>query len=171
MKIIGIVGWKNNGKTTLIEGLIAHFARAGLRVATVKHAHHEFDMDHPGKDSFRHRAAGAREVLVSSSRRWALLHEADGEAEPALENLLAHLSPADLIIVEGYKQHAHAKIEVILNEQIAPIIAETDPNVIAIATNISGLATALPTLPLDRPDQVAAFITEKLALAAPHLKR
>ena len=165
MKIIGIVGWKNNGKTTLIEGLISYFTQAGLRVATVKHAHHDFDIDHPGKDSFRHRAAGAHEVLVSSVNRWALLHEAGGEAEPTLDALLARLSPADLVIVEGYKQHAHAKIEVILHEQTAPIIAATDPNVIAIATNIVGFVAQLPLLNIGRPHEVAVFIAERLGLS------
>ena len=159
-KLIGIVGWKNTGKTTLIERLIARFAGDGLRVATIKHAHHEFDIDHPGKDSWRHRHAGAREVLITSQRRWALLHENAGDAEPALEELLARLSPADLVIVEGFKQHDHPKIEVALAPPREQLICEADAGVVAVATNMPGLALARPLarLDIDRPDEVAEFI-------------
>ncbi|MDE3114133.1 MAG: molybdopterin-guanine dinucleotide biosynthesis protein B [Pseudomonadota bacterium] len=165
-KLIGIVGWKNTGKTTLIERLLAHFAGDGLRVATVKHAHHEFDIDHPGKDSWRHRHAGAREVLITSQKRWALLHENAGDGEPALEELLARLSPADLVIVEGFKQHDHPKIEVVLAPPREQLICEADAGVVAVATNMPGLALArpLPRLDIDRPDEVAEFIRRLINL-------
>ncbi|MDE3116034.1 MAG: molybdopterin-guanine dinucleotide biosynthesis protein B [Pseudomonadota bacterium] len=165
-KLIGIVGWKNSGKTTLIERLVARFAGEGLRVATIKHAHHEFDIDHPGKDSWRHRRAGAREVLITSQKRWALLHESDGEAEPTLEDLLARLSPADLVIVEGFKRHDHPKIEVVLAPPREKLLCESDTAVVAVATNLSALALArpLPRLDIDRPDEVAAFIRKLVNL-------
>ena len=165
-KLIGIVGWKNTGKTTLIERLIARFAGDGLRVATIKHAHHEFDIDHPGKDSWRHRRAGAREVLITSQKRWALLHENAGDAEPALEEMLARLSPADLVIVEGFKQHDHPKIEVVLAPPREQLICEANAGVVAVATNMPGLALArpLPRLDIDRPDEVANFIRKLVNL-------
>ena len=110
--VFGIGGWKNSGKTTLTERLVAEFTRRGLRLATVKHAHHDFDIDKEGTDSFRHRRAGAREVAIVSGRRWALMHELDGETEPTLDAIVARLSPADLILVEGFKRGSHPKIEV-----------------------------------------------------------
>ncbi len=109
MKIFGIVGWKNTGKTGLMERLVSEVSSRGISVSTVKHAHHRFDVDHKGKDSYRHREAGAREVLLSSRTRWALMHEVREEAEPTLDELLAHLAPVDLVLVEGYKRNAHAK--------------------------------------------------------------
>ncbi len=165
-KLIGIVGWKNSGKTTLIERLVARFADDGLRVATVKHAHHDFDIDHRGKDSWRHRRAGAAEVLITSQQRWALLHENAGEAEPALEELLARLSPADLVIVEGFKQHNHPKIEVVLAPPREQLICEADAAVVAVATNVSDfvLNRSLPRLDIDRPDEVANFIRKLVNL-------
>jgi molybdopterin-guanine dinucleotide biosynthesis protein B len=165
-KIVGIVGWKNNGKTTLIERLVALFAGEGLRVATIKHAHHDFDIDHPGKDSWRHRQAGAREVLITSQKRWALLHENGADAEPTLEDLLVRLSPADLVIVEGFKHHDHPKIEVVLAPPRESLVCESDPGVAAVATNLPDLALArpLPRLDIDRPEQVADFIRKLINL-------
>ena len=110
MKLFGVVGWKNSGKTGLMERLIAAFAAQGLSVSAIKHAHHTFDVDHPGKDSYRHRAAGATEVLLSSRNRWALMHELRDAAEPPLEALIARLSPVDLVLVEGYKRDRHPKV-------------------------------------------------------------
>ena len=108
MKVIGVVGWKNNGKTTLVVRLVAHLTSLGYRVSTVKHAHHEVDLDRPGKDSHRHREAGAGEVMLATSRRWALIHEfRDDEPEPPLEALLARMSPADIVVVEGFKRFPH----------------------------------------------------------------
>ncbi|MDE3117186.1 MAG: molybdopterin-guanine dinucleotide biosynthesis protein B [Pseudomonadota bacterium] len=165
-KLIGIVGWKNSGKTTLIERLVARFTGDGLRVATIKHAHHDFDIDHPGKDSWRHRHAGAREVLITSQRRWALLHENEGETEPTLGDLLARLSPADLVIVEGFKQHDHPKIEVVLAPPRERLLCENDAAVVAVATNMPELvlARSLPRLDIDRPDVVADFIRKLVNL-------
>lgn len=165
-RLIGIIGWKNSGKTTLIERLVARFAADGLRIATIKNAHHDFDIDHEGKDSWRHRKAGAREVLVTSQQRWALLHENYGEAEPALEHLLARLSPADLVIVEGFKQHDHPKIEVALAPPRERLIYENDAAVVAVATNMAELVLTrpLPLLDIDRPDEVADFIRKLVNL-------
>lgn len=112
MKVIGLAGWSGAGKTTLLAGVIPLLVRRGLRVSTLKHAHHAFDIDRPGKDSYEHRAAGATEVLVASGRRWALMHELRGEEEPGLAALLRHLSPVDLVIVEGFKRETHPKVEV-----------------------------------------------------------
>src|SRR5262244_2021489 len=112
MRILGLAGWSGSGKTTLLTGLIPALTTRGFSVSTIKHAHHEFDIDRPGKDSWRHRQAGAREVMVASSRRWALMHELRDKPEPPLEELVAKMSPADLLLVEGWKQHPHPKLEV-----------------------------------------------------------
>jgi molybdopterin-guanine dinucleotide biosynthesis protein B len=112
MKVIGLAGWSGAGKTTLLAAVIPLLTRRGLSVSTLKHAHHDFDIDRPGKDSYEHRAAGATEVMVASGRRWALMHELRGEDEPRLAALLRHLSPVDLVVVEGFKREAHPKIEV-----------------------------------------------------------
>ncbi len=164
MKVYGVVGWKNSGKTTLMEKLVAEMRRRGLTVSTVKHAHHVFDVDQPGKDSHRHREAGAGEVLLASRRRWALMHELRDEEEPTLEALLAKLAPADIVLVEGYKRDAHPKIEAFRAETGRDLIARDDPTVRAVATNdpIEGLA--LPLLPLDDAAAVADFILAELGL-------
>ena len=112
MRIFGLAGWSGSGKTTLLTAVIPELVARGLKVSTIKHAHHEFDIDRPGKDSWRHRQAGAGEVMVASSRRWAIMHELRGAPEPTLEELAAHMSPADLLLVEGWKRHPHPKIEV-----------------------------------------------------------
>src|SRR5215469_14338296 len=112
MRILGLAGWSGSGKTTLMTALIPELVSRGISVSTVKHAHHSFDIDQPGKDSWRHRQAGAREVMVASAHRWALMHELRSAAEPSLEELLGRLSGADLVLVEGFKAHAHPKIEV-----------------------------------------------------------
>jgi molybdopterin-guanine dinucleotide biosynthesis protein B len=164
MKVIGIVGWKNNGKTTLIEKLISHFAGLNLKVSSIKHAHHAFDIDHPGKDSYRHRTAGAHEVVVASKTRWALIHELREESEPELDALLAHLAPADLVIVEGFKRHAHPKIEVILDQSAPQIYESEGQNIIAVASKNPVLDTRLPILPLNKPEEVARFILDYLQI-------
>src|SRR3982750_4868652 len=135
MKLIGIAGFSGSGKTTLIEKMIPVFVRAGLRVSLVKHAHHEFDVDQPGKDSYRHRHAGCSEVLVSSSKRWALMHELRGAAEPGLEEQMRRLSPCDVVIVEGYKSEPIPKIEVHRRASSAPLLYPEDAHVVAIATD------------------------------------
>lgn len=164
MNVYGVVGWKNAGKTTLMERLVAEITGRGLTVSTLKHAHHAFDIDQPGKDSFRHREAGATEVLIGSGARWALMHELRGEPEPPLTELLARLSPVDLALVEGFKGWSHPKIEAHRAATGAPLIAEQDETVRAVATN-DPLALDRPVLPLDDPGTVADFILKDLGLA------
>lgn len=164
MKIYGIVGWKNSGKTTLMERLVAEIRARGYTVSTVKHAHHAFDIDREGKDSFRHREAGAQEVLLASRRRWALMRELREEAEPTLETLLAKLSPVDLVLVEGYKRDAHAKVEAFRAATGRDLIARDDPTVRAVATSDPVDGLALPLLPLDDAAAVADFILADVGL-------
>jgi molybdopterin-guanine dinucleotide biosynthesis protein B len=170
MKVIGIAGYSGSGKTTLIEKVIPLLVAEGLRVSLVKHAHHEFDVDQPGKDSHRHRHAGCTEVLVSSSKRWALIHELRGAAEPSLQEQLRHMAPCDVIIVEGYKGEPIPKIEVHRRESSAPLLYPDDQHVVAIATN-EPLDTFLTQLDLDDPSAVAHFIVKHLALDRARLVR
>ena len=170
MRIIGIAGYSGSGKTTLIEKVIPVLVREGLRVSLIKHAHHEFDVDHPGKDSYRHRHAGCAEVLVSSSARWALIHELRGADEPDLKDQLKHLSPCDLVIVEGYKSAAIPKIEVHRRAGHTPLLYPEDVNVIAVATD-EPLETQLPQLDVDDPQAVARFIVQHLGLDRARLVR
>ena len=163
MKIYGVVGWKNAGKTTLMERLVAEIAGRGLRVSTIKHAHHAFDVDQPGKDSFRHRAAGATETLISSGARWALMHELRGADEPSLGDLIGRLSPADLVLVEGFKRHDHPKIEAHRAATGAPLIALEEPSVRAVATN-DAIEAPVPLLPLDDAESIADFILADLGM-------
>ncbi len=161
MRVIGLAGWSGSGKTTLLVDLVTHITGLGYTVSTVKHAHHAFDVDQPGKDSHRHRTAGAAEVLVASANRWALMHELAGSPEPDLDQLLTHMSPADLILVEGYRHHAHDKIEVHRPSLGQPVIAQTDPSVIAIAcdsapANAGDLGVAI--LDLNDPTAIANYI-------------
>jgi molybdopterin-guanine dinucleotide biosynthesis protein B len=156
MHILGIVGWSGSGKTTLIAALLPILRDRRLTVSTVKHAHHGFDMDRPGKDTFRHRQAGAHEVLVASSRRWALLHEVDGN-EPELPMLLARLEPVDLVLVEGFKTHPFPKLEIYRPELGKPPIWPAQPDVIAVAAP-DGLACNRPVLPLNDPNAIAEWL-------------
>jgi molybdopterin-guanine dinucleotide biosynthesis protein B len=135
MKVIGLAGWSGAGKTTLLTGVIPLLVRGGLSVSTLKHAHHEFDIDRPGKDSYEHRAAGASEVLVASGRRWALMHELRGEDEPGLASLLRHLSPVDLVVVEGFKREAHPKVEVHRAANGKPWLHPEIPGVVGVITD------------------------------------
>src|SRR5215470_1879511 len=132
MRIFGLAGWSGSGKTTLLAALIPELVARGLSVSTIKHAHHEFDVDRPGKDSWRHREAGASEVMVASSRRWALMRELRGAAEPSLEELIAKMGPADLLLVEGFKFDPHPKIEVHRPSIGKPLLFMDDPRIIAI---------------------------------------
>ncbi len=163
MKIIGIAGYSGSGKTTLIEKVIPCLVAMGFRVSLIKHAHHEFDLDRPGKDSHRHRLAGATEVLVTSSQRWAMMHELRGAPEPTLEEQLKHFAPCDVVIVEGWKHHAMPKIEVHRKLAEKPLLFPNDSSVIAVASDES-LATALPQFHLDDAASVAAFIVSTLGL-------
>ena len=157
MRVLGIAGFSGSGKTTLLERMIPLLVQAGLRVSLIKHAHHEFDVDQPGKDSYRHRHAGCTEVLVSSANRWALMHELRGAAEPSLGEQLKHLSPCDLVLVEGYKKEPIAKIEVHRRDAMLPLLHPTDPHVIAVATD-EPLETTLPQLPIDDVEAIVRFI-------------
>lgn len=164
MKIYGVVGWKNNGKTTLTERLVAEIVRRGLTVSTIKHAHHGFDIDAPGKDSYRHRSAGATEVLVGSGLRWALMHELRGDAEPPLDDLLSRLSNVDLVLVEGYKRDAHPKVEVRRAEAAREPLALTDPTVRAVASDVPLEGLHRPQFHLDAVEEIADFILDDLGL-------
>ncbi|MGV7215054.1 molybdopterin-guanine dinucleotide biosynthesis protein B [Bradyrhizobium sp. UFLA05-112] len=157
MKIIGLAGWSGAGKTTLLTRLIPHFNAQGLRVSVIKHAHHHFDVDVPGKDSWRHREAGAAEVLVSSANRWALMHELRGAAEPRLPELLAKLSAVDLVVVEGFKREPHRKIEVHRAANGKQLLFPDDPGIVGIATDVA-VETRLPTVHLDDIPAVAALL-------------
>ncbi|GLR88479.1 molybdopterin-guanine dinucleotide biosynthesis protein B [Bradyrhizobium iriomotense] len=157
MKIIGLAGWSGAGKTTLLTRLIPHFNAQGLRVSVIKHAHHQFDVDVPGKDSWRHREAGAAEVLVASEKRWALMHELRGAAEPRLPELLAKLSAVDLVVVEGFKREPHRKIEVHRAANAKPLLFPDDPGIVGIATDVA-VETRLPTVHLDDIPAVAALV-------------
>lgn len=162
MKIFGLTGWSGSGKTTLVVRLIPALIRRGLTVSTVKHAHKGFDIDHPGKDSHRHRLAGATEVLIGSPKRWALMHEMrDHEPELTLDELLPKLSPVDLLIVEGFKRDPHEKIEVWRREVGKPLIAPGDPSIVAIASDGPVPETDLPVLPLADEEAVAAFVAAR----------
>jgi molybdopterin-guanine dinucleotide biosynthesis protein MobB len=164
MKVWGVVGWKNSGKTGLMERLVAEFAARGLTVSTIKHAHHGFDVDREGTDSFRHRAAGATEVLLSSRKRWALMHENRGVPEAELDDLLAHLSPVDLVLVEGFKNARHPKVEAHRAETGQSLIGLEDDTVRAIASDSGAEVPGRPTFDLDDTAAVADFIAGELEL-------
>lgn len=163
-KIIGVAGFKNAGKTTLVERLVRELTRRGYRVATVKHAHHSFDIDHEGRDSFRHRAAGASEVAVISRQRWAIIHESRGEDEPSFETILAKLSPCDLVIVEGYKHGDHLKIEVRNLALDHPKLAGEDPSIVAIAATGPVPEAQVPVFDRDHFEALAQFIITRMEL-------
>ncbi len=167
MKVIGVTGYKKSGKTTLVEKLVRHFVTQGYRVSTVKHAHHSFDIDHEGRDSFRHRAAGATEVAVVSYRLWALMHEVKDEPEPTLADTLARLSPCDLVIVEGYKRDRHPKIEVRDLKFDHPTLSPSDPTVVAIAASGPIEGESVPVFDRDDVATIAAFITAQLGIGRP----
>jgi molybdopterin-guanine dinucleotide biosynthesis adapter protein len=157
LKVFGFAAWSGSGKTTLIENLVPLFVARGLKVSLIKHAHHAFDVDQPGKDSWRHRQAGATEVLVSSSARWVLMHELRAQAEPELPQLLERLSPCDLVLVEGFKQQPIPKIEIHRRAAATPLLHPDDPHIVAIATDVD-IATRLPRFGLDDYEGIARFI-------------
>lgn len=158
MKVFGFAGWSGSGKTTLIEQLIPQLRASGLVVSLVKHAHHEFDIDQPGKDSFRHRQAGCQEVLITSDARWALMHELRGAPELSLDEALSRLSPCDLALVEGFKTAPISKLEVYRASVGKPVLHSRDGNIVAVATD-SPLRTELPVFDLKDVVSIAAFIT------------
>src|SRR6201746_2092694 len=157
MKVIGLAGWSGAGKTTLLSRVIPYLLGRGLRVSVIKHAHHEFDVDVPGKDSWVHRQSGAAEVLVSSTRRWALMHELRGAVEPKLPELLAKMSRVDLVLIEGFKREPHRKIEVYRPANGKPLLFPDDPGVVGIATD-TAVETTLPVAHLDDIPAIAAMM-------------
>jgi len=159
MKVIGIAGWSGAGKTTLISRVIPYLRQQGLRVSVIKHAHHEFDVDVPGKDSWVHRQSGAEEVLVSSANRWALMHELRGAAEPALPELLKKMSPVELVVIEGFKSEPHRKIEVHRTANGKPPLFPGDPAIAGIATD-AAIETTLPVANLDDIPAVAEMMRQ-----------
>lgn len=163
MKIYGVTGWKNNGKTGLMERLVAEFCARGLTVSTIKHAHHATDVDQPGTDSHRHRQAGASEVVLASAGRIAIMQELRGAPEPPLAELLARLSPADLVLVEGYKREPHPKIEAFRQAAGTDLIAPQDPNIRAVASD-TPLALDRPVFDLNDTAAIADFIETELGL-------
>ena len=163
MKVYGVTGWKNAGKTGLMERLVAEFTARGLSVSTIKHAHHTTDVDQPGTDSHRHRQAGAREVLLASPHRWALMAELRDAPEPALEELLTRLSPVDLVLIEGYKSAPHPKVEAHRAETGKALLAGENRSIRAVAAD-SPVATALPRFELDDTAAIADFIARDLDL-------
>ncbi|HAW47765.1 molybdopterin-guanine dinucleotide biosynthesis protein B [Roseovarius sp. A46] len=163
MRLYGVTGWKNAGKTGLMERLVTEITARGYSVSTIKHAHHSFDVDHPGKDSHRHRVAGATEVLLASRNRFALMHEMRGEGEPALEALLQKLSPVDLVLIEGYKRDRHPKVEAFRAETGNAMIATDDPTIRAVASDVP-LDLDRPVFDLDDTGGIADFILAEVGL-------
>jgi len=166
MRLFGVVGYSGSGKTTLLVRLIPELVRRGITVSTMKHAHHGFDVDQPGKDSYEHRQAGASEVLVSSARRWALMHESRHEPEPGPEQLAAHMTPVDLLLIEGFKREAHEKLEIWRADTGKPVLALEDRSIVAVASNGPVPGVTVPVLDLDDLDAIADFILEHCGLTA-----
>jgi molybdopterin-guanine dinucleotide biosynthesis protein B len=164
--VFGITGWKNSGKTTLTEKLVAELSRRGWKVSTVKHAHHDFDIDKEGTDSFRHRQAGASEVAVVSGRRWALMHELRDEDEPTLDDVLKRLAPCDLVLVEGYKRERHNKIETRRKDaKDTTPLSTGDPTILAIASDSPVTGETLPVFDLNDVGAIAGFIESTTGLS------
>lgn len=164
VKVFGLAGWSGSGKTTLMEKLIREIDRRGFSVSTIKHTHHAVDIDRPGKDSFRHREAGAVEVLVASSSRWALMHELRGACEPPVEELIRHMTPVDLLIIEGFKSHAHPKLEVHRPSLGKPMLWPEDPTIAGIASDVALTGVTLPVLALNDAEAITAFMLKVLNL-------
>jgi molybdopterin-guanine dinucleotide biosynthesis protein B len=163
VKIFGFAGWSGSGKTTLIEKLIPLFVARGLAVSLIKHAHHTFDLDQPGKDSYRHRHAGCTEVLITSSRRWALVRELRGAPEPGFAELIERLSPCDLLLIEGFKRERVPKLEVYRASTGEPLLHPQDRDIVAIASD-QRLDTKLPQFDLDDAPGISSFILDHVGL-------
>jgi molybdopterin-guanine dinucleotide biosynthesis protein B len=163
MKVYGVTGWKNSGKTGLMERLVGNMKGRGFSVSTIKHAHHSFDVDHPGKDSHRHRVAGAQEVLLASSLRFALMHEIGDGQEPSLAELMTKLAPVDIVLIEGYKTDLHPKIEVHRSQTGQPLIAPNDATIRAIASN-ADITLDRPVFDLDDTRSISEFILAEVGL-------
>ncbi len=166
MQIFGLVGWSGSGKTTLLDTLIEDLVGRGISVSTMKCAHHGFDVDQPGKDSYRHRAAGAVEVLVTSARRWALMHELRDDAEPTVEEPVQYLNPVDLLRIEGFKHHAHDKLEVHRPDLVKSLLAPNDPRIVAVAIDAPVPALDVPVLDLNDAVGISDFILRHCRLGS-----
>jgi molybdopterin-guanine dinucleotide biosynthesis protein MobB len=164
MKIFGLAGWSGSGKTTLVVRLLPELISRGYSVSTVKHAHHDFDIDKPGKDSYLHRHAGATEVMVTSARRWALMHENRDAPEPGVAEIIAHMSPVDLLLIEGFKRHAHPKLEIHRPSAGHALLCRDDAHIVAVASDAPLLDVALPILDLSDVCAIADFIVAHLNL-------
>ena len=158
MRIFGLAGWSGSGKTTLATRLLPALIRHGVSVSTLKHAHHDFDVDQEGKDSWRHRQAGAHEVMVASDRRWALMRELRGAPEPTMDEILRHMSPVDLVLVEGYKRGPHPKLEVYRAALGKTLLADEDETIVAIASDMPVPGVCLPFFDLDDIEAIASFV-------------
>ena len=166
MKVFGLAGWSGSGKTTLVTRLVPALIERGLSVSTIKHAHQGFEIDTPGKDSYEHRVAGATEVMVTSGRRWALIHELRGIPEPPLAELTSRMAPVDLLLIEGFKREEHAKLEVYRAALGKPLLCHQDPDVVAVASDARIDGLALPQINLDKVDAIAEFIIGHCGLEA-----
>jgi molybdopterin-guanine dinucleotide biosynthesis protein B len=164
MKLFGLAGWSGSGKTTLLIALLPALIRRGLRVSTMKHVHHSVDLDKPGKDTHRHRLAGATEVALVSASRWTLMHELRGEAEPSPADLLRHMTPVDLLLVEGFKHAPHDKLEVHRPAIGKPLLCRDDPHVVAVASDEKLADLPVPLLSLDEIEGIAAFVVRHCGL-------
>jgi molybdopterin-guanine dinucleotide biosynthesis adapter protein len=164
MKLFGLAGWSGSGKTTLLTALVPVLIRRGLRVSTLKHVHHSVDLDRPGKDTHRHRLAGATEVALVSGSRWTLMHELRGEAEPGPADLLRHMTPVDLVLIEGFKHGAHDKLEVHRPAVGKPLLCRDDPHIVAVASDEMLADLPVPLLRLDDAETIAAFIIRRCGL-------
>lgn len=158
MKVMGIVGWSGSGKTSLLVEVLPLLRKRGLKVSTMKHAHHRFDVDSAGKDSYRHREAGASEVLVVTSSRWVLMHELREESEPSIEALIERMTPVDLLLIEGFKTHSHPKLEIHRESEGKPLLCGEDPEIVAVASDRPLPDLRIPVLDLNDPGAVAEFI-------------
>ncbi len=165
MKILGIAGWRGSGKTRLVTRLLRDLVAREITISTMKHAHHNFDVDQPGKDSYEHRNAGASEVLVTSANRWALMHEHRGAPEATFDSLLPQMQPVDLLLVEGFKKYAHDKLEVHRPSVGKPLLCTNDPHIIAVASDTALSGLSIPVLSLDDIASIADFIVERCGLA------
>jgi molybdopterin-guanine dinucleotide biosynthesis protein B len=165
MKVLGLAGWSGAGKTTLLAALIPELVRRGVTVSTMKHAHHRFDVDQPGKDSYVHRQAGATEVLVASSGRWALMHEHRGAPEPDSTELMRHMTPVDLLLIEGFKRETHDKLEIHRAANGKPLLATEDPHIVAIVADAPVPQAKVPVIGLDDIAAIADFIMRHCGLA------
>jgi molybdopterin-guanine dinucleotide biosynthesis protein MobB len=166
IRVFGVAGYKNSGKTTLIVDLVRELTRRGWRVGTIKHAHHSFDIDHPGKDSYLHRTAGAAEVIVASASRWAHIRELADEPPASLDELLGHMGPLDLVLVEGWKHGTHPRIEIRRSEAPAPPLAERDPAILAIVSDVPLPQENCRVLPRDDLPAIADFVLQAAGLPA-----